>query len=739
VMAAFAARTSIVSGLPSALPAPKSATSRPSAPSRCSFHTFAVFPRHVLVSQTKAGAGLPKQTEMKPNALTCTAAGAASTAAAAAAAGALAAGVSSAANPAFQRARRSLILRDIMSRRRKFLCRRSVVRKHGVGEFDRTTTREPIGSHDLILVIGAPDGFSQCFNEEALAGARIAVVSDANLFSPEDVETLVAEVKAMHEGRNITGLVHMASAQPEKVGPELFGPPSEAVSVLDARLRSLILLVGQLVPQMRCSGHNCRILTISSEQALTSPSAWDNGQGMHALTDGFIEQYTEALAEQLHGTNVTVCGARVIELAKMFQSQSDERAFEQLRSVWNLPSIEAHGRVFPISGHTDPLKEGMTRGGSVLGPSADVRWALRTAVGRTADYPANGRPKAYRDLAGAIGVPESCLVWCHGASDVIVRAARVAVNNAQAQHGASPTSVKALLQQPTWPNAELLLKSGGISETQTVPYPDPWLGASSANMFWAELESLVLTGTPPALVYLVHPHFPTGFKAGDFASRLQKIVELSNNKVLFVIDQTYLGFTQLTDDDELLQALASVSKSVLLVRSMSKVEGMAALRLGYALASQDTARLVANQLPFSGGLYISELALEAAVAALCGGSAQRHGKDVLQFYRDEQEWFCGELERIGFSVYPSSCPFFVIRGNAQVLKQAIKSGAALQRFTYPTGSSDENFSVVCLVDSRALNIETLATLRDALQKEKDSREAGLPWFPADFMSQLTGS
>jgi len=268
-----------------------------------------------------------------------------------------------------------------------------------------------------------------------------------------------------------------------------------------------------------------------------------------------------------------------------------------------------------------------------------------------------------------------------------------------------------------------------------VEYPDPWQGPAATDQFWAALRERVVGqgDAPPALVYLVHPHFPTGFKDPEFGARLKALVAESGSQAIFAVDQTYTGFTSETADDRLLEGLASTSESVVLVRSLSKVEGLAALRLGYALAAPPLARELSSGLPFAGGLYISELALTGAVAALTGPAVGAHREAVLSFYRAEQAWFAGQLEDLGLVVSVTPCPYFVARGPSKVLERARKAGAALQLLEYPAGGgrAPEGEAHVCvLVSDRASNEETLRMVREALQAESDRPS----WMPRELGS-----
>jgi len=611
----------------------------------------------------------------------------------------------------------------------------------------------------LVLVTGASGpGLGLLFAE--FPDATAAVPLQGAFGSAAEVDAALAEVQRLYPGRPIVGLAHFGGCGPSAAAAAGTGGLADEPAALDERLRSLTLLCSRLVPAMRASGLPCRVLTVSTERALASPSSWAPREAMRSLSSGFVEQYTEALAEELVGSNVTVFGVRVSEdvLAAAAASAGGTGAVaERLWDALSLPAAEVHGRVVALgdcglgegggssssSGGPKKGPSGGPRGGIVLGASIDTRWALRAAAGRAAEYPADARPKAYAELAAALGVPEDSLVWCHGASDVIIRVTAVAAARG-ARRGAA--RCWALQQGPTWPNAEGLLRSGGASSVVSIEYPEPWLSAvgeagdhseAAAAHFWERLEREVCspaTADPPSVVYLVHPHFPTGHKDPRFAERLQALVGKADGRTLFAVDQTYLNFTPRTEDDALLQRLASESESVALVRSLSKVEGLAALRLGYALANPAIARELAGGLPFSGGLYISEVALAGAVAALCGRGAGRHREAVLSFYATEQRRFSADLVALGVRfVVPSLCPYFCIRASRGALDRAVRAGAAIQCFGCVPAlgqgvREDSECWAVCLVADKAANDETVEALRVALEEE--SQKSQFPsWMP----------
>lgn len=608
---------------------------------------------------------------------------------------------------------------------------------------------------DIFLVVDSTDhlgkNFVKCLQlSEPLA--TIVVLPRDSFKSEEGVTRLIAQVQGENTGKQIRGLVHFGCCGQVDRG-RLSDAPAIAVAEVDQGVCSLIALVGHLVPIMKASGRPCRIMTVSTESALTSPSTWSSSSPAQSLGSNFIEQYTEALACELHGTEITVVGARIADPANQELHKSQELA-QQLQAAWDMQSIEVHGRILPVNCLDALQRQNAIRGGSVLGPSVDAKWALRAAVCRVADYPPDARPTTYGALAEALGIPESNLVWCHGASDVIVRLAAVA--SLRAQNSSPEKASWALCQDPTWGFAMGLIKSGGLAQVKKIAYPepDPLISGSEAeadtvscksnhDAWWTELEQTLTAPdvTPPALVYLVHPHFPTGHKAQDFGSRLAQLVTKLQGKsqaTLFAVDQTYMGFTEPTADDAKLQSLAMTSESVAIIRSLSKVEGLAALRLGYAVAPSSITSAVAGNLPFAGGLYISPLALEGAAAAVSGAAAASHRSDVLQFYQSEQQWFRQHIANLGFPCAPSPCPFFRTRLPQGVLRRATKAGGAVQSFTYPSRKSDSMIDAVILVTDRATNLLTIEAVRDA--SEAEAKAQSLPdWMPAPLRSMLDSS
>ncbi len=110
------------------------------------------------------------------------------------------------------------------------------------------------------------------------------------------------------------------------------------------------------------------------------------------------------------------------------------------------------------------------------------------------------------------------------------------------------------------------------------------------------------------LIYLCNPNNPTGRIFGSLDSFLEKIPE----DIVVVSDEAYYEYVQ---DENYPQSVPLISKyrNLIVLRTFSKIYGLASLRIGYGLASEEliaSVRLVKQ--PFN----VNSVAQVAALAAL---------------------------------------------------------------------------------------------------------------------------
>jgi histidinol-phosphate aminotransferase len=199
------------------------------------------------------------------------------------------------------------------------------------------------------------------------------------------------------------------------------------------------------------------------------------------------------------------------------------------------------------------------------------------------------------------------------------------------------------------------------------------------------------------LLCVNNPNNPTGTHLP--ASRIAEFLEEVPQHVTVALDEAYIEFQTNDDPDDTVDFLKRFP-NVVLLRTFSKVYGLAGLRCGYALGSAKfRAAVDAVRQPFS----VNELAQVAAAEAIL------HGDDVLGRVERTivERVFVEEGARdLGFEPAPSQANFSWIpltdRDEAEVIKGlgergiVVRGGASLGgpghiRVTYGTRAENERF------------------------------------------------
>jgi histidinol-phosphate aminotransferase len=153
------------------------------------------------------------------------------------------------------------------------------------------------------------------------------------------------------------------------------------------------------------------------------------------------------------------------------------------------------------------------------------------------------------------------------------------------------------------------------------------------------------------LIFVCNPNNPTGtmISAAEYAYLLAGLPETA----LLVMDEAYADFV---DDPAYPQSIADLlaHPNLIVLRTFSKVMGLAGLRVGYALAQADTVRLLRKaREPFP----VNRIAQAGALAALDDVDFRRR---TLALNRAGRAFYLRELPRLGVHPLPSQANFVLI-------------------------------------------------------------------------------
>lgn len=228
---------------------------------------------------------------------------------------------------------------------------------------------------------------------------------------------------------------------------------------------------------------------------------------------------------------------------------------------------------------------------SPAGPFPGVAAAVAGVVGDSNRYPDNTVSQLKEALARRHGV-QPTNVFPGAGSSAILQCAALAV-------GGPGTS--AVYPWPSFVLYDILSKLAGAEGIRV-----ELDGAHRVDT--AALVEAVRPDT--TLVYVCNPNNPTGTHRSH--ADIRGLVDAVDPSILVVVDEAYAEYAT-ADDYRSLAASAVEQQNVLVLRTFSKIYGLAALRVGYAVGHPETlANISRAQMPFT----VTTAAQVAALASL---------------------------------------------------------------------------------------------------------------------------
>lgn len=176
------------------------------------------------------------------------------------------------------------------------------------------------------------------------------------------------------------------------------------------------------------------------------------------------------------------------------------------------------------------------------------------------------------------------------------------------------------------------------------------------------------------IVWLCNPINPTGTVLSR--AEAQRVVDAVPSNVAIVFDQAYREYVDAPDYGDGVEFLLAGHRNVIVLRTLSKVFGLAAMRLGYGIADPTIGKIIDSTCePF----HLSGPACAAGVAAVTDdlGWAQRH-RDLIVGERARLQKGLAEL---GLGVVPSQGNFvlFDVGADAMDLYERLMSHGIILR------------------------------------------------------------
>jgi histidinol-phosphate aminotransferase len=286
-----------------------------------------------------------------------------------------------------------------------------------------------------------------------------------------------------------------------------------------------------------------------------------------------------------------------------------------------------------------------------FGPSPRALAALQTSMAKVHLYPDGNAFYLKQKLAAKLGIETSQLILGNGSNEIIEFVA----------HALLAPGAEVVVSQYCFAIYPIVATMFG-AKVITVPARD----------YGHDLPAMWRAITPATrIVFVANPNNPTGTLAPREAV-IQFVNDVPDD-VLLVMDEAYLEF--LEDAVDLVPLIRlGARKNLLLMRTFSKIYGLAGLRVGYGIGSTElVAAFEKVRQPFN-------LNLPAQVAALAALDDEEHVRKTRANNFRGLQYFETALRRLNLEYVPSSANFILVRvGNGQAVFEAMQRQGVIVR------------------------------------------------------------
>ncbi len=286
-----------------------------------------------------------------------------------------------------------------------------------------------------------------------------------------------------------------------------------------------------------------------------------------------------------------------------------------------------------------------------LGPSPKALEAMRSTLERSHFYPDGGGYELRGAVAERLGVTRENVVLGNGSNEIIEFIG----------HAFFRPGDEVVVARHSFAVYKLMAQLFGAD---TVEVADPG--------YTADLDAMLAAITPKTrTIFIANPNNPTGTMVGQEA--IDRFMARVPDHVLVVFDEAYHEFL---DDEAAPDVLPYVraGRNVVVMRTFSKIMGLANLRIGYGITTPELAAVLQRtRQPFNANGI-------AQAGALAGLLDEEHMRKTRELTHEGREYLEREFAAMGLEYVPSVANFVLVNvgdGNA-VFQAMLRKGIILR-------------------------------------------------------------
>ena len=288
-----------------------------------------------------------------------------------------------------------------------------------------------------------------------------------------------------------------------------------------------------------------------------------------------------------------------------------------------------------------------------LGPSPKALAAMRLALERAHFYPDGGGYYLRKAIAERNGFGiENVILGC-GSNEIIEFVG----------HGFLKPDDEVITARHAFAVYKLMATLFGA---KTIEVPDP--------NFAHDLDAMADAITPLTReIFVTNPNNPTGTLISQ--AEIDRFMDRVPPHVVVVFDEAYYEFLQ--EPPDTLKFVREGRQNVVVLRTFSKIQGLANLRIGYGIGSPELIGVLQKtRQPFN----VNGIAQEGALAGLQDDEHQQKTRELTWSGRD---YLQAEFTAMGLEFVPSYANFVMVKvGNGSALfKKMLQRGIIVRDMT----------------------------------------------------------
>ncbi len=267
-----------------------------------------------------------------------------------------------------------------------------------------------------------------------------------------------------------------------------------------------------------------------------------------------------------------------------------------------------------------------------LGPSPKAVEAIRGYVSKINFYPDGGSYYLKKALGEKLGIKEDNIILGNGSDEIVSLITRIFLQKGD----------EAITGDPSF----LMYKiDAQLSRAKVASVP-----LKNFRLDLSEMSKAI--GSKTKLIFISNPNNPTGTIIT--ADEVEHFLRDVPSRILIVFDEAYYEYVEDTNYPQSIDLLDRNS-NIIILRTFSKIYGLAGLRVGYGVGSPEIIELLNKARP---PFNVNSLAQVAALASLEDEDQVNRSKSLV---RQGKEFLYSNLRRLKVSFIPTQANFILIK------------------------------------------------------------------------------